>query len=82
MAHNINVEAHLKRYANTELADVVKLIAGLTNLVEERKGNTINKLKEQLALLEQGQIPEEPAKVVPARTRGGKKVKQAEDTEV
>jgi hypothetical protein len=78
MAHNINVEAHLKRYTSTDLADIVRLIAGLTNLVEERKSSTINKLKEQLELLEQGQIPVEPAKSVPPRTRGGKKIKQEE----
>lgn len=79
MSHNINVEAHLKRYTNTDLADVVKLIAGLTNLVENRKTATIQEMEERLALLKQGQIPEEPAKVVPPRAkRGEKKIKQEE----
>lgn len=82
MAHNINVEAHVKRYVNTDLSDVVKLIAGLTNLIESRKSATIAEYEERLALLKQGHIPEEPAKIVPPRkTRGGKKIAADEQQE-
>lgn len=80
MAQNINIDAHVKRYENTELSDIVKLIAGLTNLIEGRKNSEIDKLKQQLAMLEQGQIPEEPAKVTPKRTRGGKKIQTEPDS--
>lgn len=74
MSKNINVAAHAKRYEQTELQDVVALIAELTKLVESRKEETIRMYKEKLAILEAGEIPEEPKTERPKRTRGGKKV--------
>jgi hypothetical protein len=74
MSKNINVEGHVKRYEDTELQEVVALIAGLTKLVESRKEETIANLKQKLAILEAGEIPEEPKSEKPKRTRGGKKV--------
>jgi len=79
MSKNINVAAHAKRYEQTELQDIVALIAELTKLVEARKEETITALKEKLAILEAGEIPEEPKPSTPKRTRGGKKV--ASETE-
>lgn len=81
MAHNINVEAHVNRYTNTDLADVVRLIASLSKLVEERKTATITEMEQRLALLKNGEIPTEPAKTVAPRTRGGKKIKEAKADE-
>lgn len=74
MSKNINVAAHVKRYEQTELQDIVSLIAGLTNLVDARKEETIAMYKQKLAILEAGDIPEETKPEKPKRTRGGKKV--------
>ena len=74
MSKNINVATHVKRYEQTELQDVVALIAGLTQLVDARKEETIAMYKQKLAILEAGDIPEEIKPEKPKRTRGGKKV--------
>lgn len=77
MSKNINIAAHVKRYEQTELSDVVKLIKALTELIESRKAATIAQMKEDLALLEKGEIPAEPAKPEGTKTtRGAKKPKQ------
>lgn len=79
MAKNIDVAAHVKRYAQTELNDVVALIAELTKLVDERRAEVIASYKQKLAILESGEIPAEEAPAEkPKRTRGGKKVAEAE----
>lgn len=78
MSKNINVQAHVKRYEQTELQDVVALIAELTKLVEARKEEVIKDYKEKLAILESGEIPQEVIPERPKRTRGGKKVAEAE----
>jgi hypothetical protein len=80
MSKNINIAAHVKRYEQTELSDIVKLIKGLTELVESRKADTITQMEEQLALLKKGEIPVQP--VAPERvktTRGSKKVKSEQE---
>lgn len=81
MSKNINVEAHVKRYDQTELSDVVQLIDALQKLVESRKGEKVLKLKEQLAILERGEIP--PPIPKPERssrtTRGGKRKETTEE---
>lgn len=74
MAKNINVTAHAKRYDNTELSDVVALIAELTKMVDSRRQETIDHYERKLAVLKSGEIPSEQAEKKPARTRGGKKV--------
>jgi len=79
MPKNINIKAHVDRYQDTEVADIVKLIEGLTDLLENQKVRNIEKLRKQLAALENGEIPqEEPVAEAstPKRTRGGKKVTQ------
>lgn len=83
MSKNINVQAHVKRYQNTELSDVVRLIVSLQDLVESRRGEKVAQLKEQLAILEKGEIPEEQKseEITPRTTRGGRKKIVADDTE-
>lgn len=78
MSKNINVAAHIKRYEQTELNDVVALIAELTKLVEQRRAEVIASYKQKLAILESGEIPAEVPAEKPKRTRGGKKVAEAE----
>lgn len=79
MSKNISVEAHVKRYEQTELQDVVMLISGLMQLVERRKEQTIADYEQKLAQLKKGEIPEAIIPEKPVRTRGGKK--KVEETE-
>lgn len=79
MSKNISVEAHVKRYEQTELQDVAMLIAGLTQLIERRKEEAITDLEQKLAQLKKGEIPETIIPEKPVRTRGGKK--KVEETE-
>jgi hypothetical protein len=82
MSKNINVEAHVNRYVDTELSEVVKLINGLASLVEKRRSSVIIEMEEKLALLRKGEVPEEAPKPTPTprarRTRGGKPVADTE----
>jgi len=75
MAKNIDVQAHVNRYLETEPADIKALIAGLTVLLETQKERKKAQLKAQLEALESGQIPEEEPKQTPTRTRKGKVTK-------
>lgn len=81
MSKNINVDAHINRYNETELSDVVKLISGLQELVRTRSAEAITELETKLALLKSGEVPVEAAKIVAPRTkktRGGKEIPQPE----
>lgn len=78
MSKNINIAAHVKRYEQTELSDIVKLIKALTELIESRKAATIAQMREDLALLEKGEIPAEPAKAEGTKTTRGSKKPKAE----
>lgn len=77
MAKNIEVAAHVNRYKDTDLQDVVKLIEGLTELVDGRRLDEIKACENRLALLKNGEIPKEVKPEKPTRvTRGGKKVSE------
>ena len=58
MAKNIDVQAHVNRYLETEPADIKALITGLTDLLETQKERKKAQLKAQLEALESGEIPE------------------------
>lgn len=75
MSKNINVEAHTKRYEQTDLGDIINLIDSLQKLIERKREEHIAKMKETIALLESGAIPppEPKAERTPRTTRGGKK---------
>lgn len=82
MSKNISVEAHVKRYLTTDLADVVKLIDGLTTLVDTRREETILEKEKELALLKSGGIPEATKPERAAKTtRGSKKNKTEQEAE-
>lgn len=80
MSKNINIEAHVKRYLNTELSDVVKLTEALNALVASRRETAIAEKEKELELLKSGGIPESPKPAEP-KTRGARKNKSEQEAE-
>lgn len=80
MSKNIDVAAHVRRYEQTELTDVLKLVSALNELIELRKAQAIADLEEKLKLFKSGEVPaaEPKAEAAPKRTRGGKKLPEPE----
>ena len=75
MSKNISVEDHLKRYEDTDPHHVLDLIKGLTEMLERRRVEEIEKVKKHLAVLESGEIPAAES-VAQRKTRSPKKVKE------
>lgn len=74
MAKTINVDAHIKRYSQTEPSDVIRLIEGLQKLVETKREAAIQEAERNLEILRGGSIPPPTPKPEPQprKTRGGK----------
>lgn len=84
MPKNIDINAHVARYEDTDLQNVQALIDGLKALIERRTANEIEKYEAALAKLKKGEIPAaEPKPAKPERkTRGGKKVAASTTEEI
>ena len=80
MAKRINVEEQLTKFSQVELSDLISLSKGLTEQIESRRSGHIEKLKEQLALFENGSAPilEEQEEPKPRKPRRTKKEMQAD----
>jgi hypothetical protein len=78
MAKKINVEGHVKRYADTDLVDVKSLIDGLNTLCESRRLQEITDCEERLAALKRGETPPTPVVEKITRKRSTKKDNEAE----
>lgn len=73
MSKHIDVEGHIKRYEDTDPSEIIAFIKGLTEMLERRRIEEIEKVKKHLAILEGGEMPSPEQR--PVRNRTAKKAK-------
>lgn len=74
MSKHIDVKGHAKRYEDTDPGEVIELIKELTEMLERRRIEEIEKVKKHLAILESGEMP---ADTKPKRERTPRKKSEA-----
>lgn len=62
MEKRISVKLHLKRYIDVRVEDKRALVAGLNDLIENDRKALIERMRQDIALLESGKFPEAPVK--------------------
>jgi hypothetical protein len=75
MSKHIDVKGHAKRYEDTDPVEVIELIKELTEMLERRRIEEIERVKKHLAVLESGEMPASNP-VEQRKARSPKKVKE------